>query len=104
MDAVTAVSGSGPAYFFYLMERMEKAGTGLGLSKQVARRLAVATAQGAAELAVQGGEDPAALRARVTSKGGTTEAAFKVFERGGLGKLLQSGIRAAARRAKELSK
>lgn len=103
MDAVTAVSGSGPAYFFYLMEQMERAGLWLGLPSSVARRLAVATAQGAAELAVRSGEDPQALRARVTSKGGTTEAAFKVFEKKGMGKALHEGIRAAARRAKELS-
>lgn len=103
MDAVTAVSGSGPAYFFYLIEQMEKAGTGLGLPSGTAKKLAAATARGAARLATCSGEDPAALRAKVTSKGGTTEAAFKVFERKGLGNILQEGIRAAARRAKELS-
>ena len=103
MDAVTAVSGSGPAYFFYLMEQMAETGARLGLSAAAARRLAGATAQGAAELAARSGEDPAALRARVTSRGGTTEAAFKVFKQKKLGAILQSGIRAAARRAKELS-
>ena len=103
MDAVTAVSGSGPAYFFYLIEQMAKAGTGLGLPLGTAQRLAAATARGAARLATCSGESPAALRAKVTSKGGTTEAAFKVFERKGLGSTFQEGIRAAARRAKELS-
>jgi pyrroline-5-carboxylate reductase len=104
MDAVTAISGSGPAYFFYLIEQMVKVGISLKLPSDVAQRLAVATAQGAAELAVQSGEAPKALRAKVTSQGGTTEAAFKVFERKGLGKILREGIRAAARRAKELSR
>ena len=103
MDAVTAVSGSGPAYFFYLMEQMERAGTGLGLPAQTARRLAMATAQGAGKLAVCSGENPAILRKKVTSKGGTTEAAFKVFKRGRMGEIIQAGVRAAARRAKELS-
>ena len=103
MDAVTAVSGSGPAYFFYLMEQMERAGTALGLPAGTARKLATATARGAARLATCGGEDPAAFRKKVASKGGTTEAAFRVVERKGLGKTLREGIRAAARRAKELS-
>lgn len=103
MDAVTAVSGSGPAYFFYLMEQLEKAGTHLGLPAAVARRLAVATAAGAGKLACCSGEEPARLRARVTSKGGTTEAAFNLFRRRKLDAIIQSGIRAAARRAKELS-
>ena len=103
MDAVTAVSGSGPAYFFYLMEQMARAGTALGLPPSTAKRLAAVTARGSARLATCGGEDPAAFRKKVTSKGGTTEAAFKVFERKGLGNILQEGIRAAARRAKELS-
>ena len=103
MDAVTAVSGSGPAYFFYLMEQMAEAGTSLGLPAGTAKKLAAVTARGAARLVTCGGKDPAAFRKRVTSKGGTTEAAFKVFERKGLGKILREGIRAAARRAKELS-
>ncbi len=103
MDAVTAISGSGPAYFFYLIEQLANAGVSLGLKPETARRLALATAQGAAELAAGSGEDPALLRAKVTSKGGTTEAAFKVFKKRGLDKVLREGIRAAARRAKELS-
>ncbi len=103
MDAVTAVSGSGPAYFFHLMEQMTAAGVELGLKPETARRLVLATAAGAAKLAA-GGEDPGALRARVTSKGGTTEAAFRVFRRGRLAQTLRAGIRAAARRSKELSR
>lgn len=103
MDAVTAVSGSGPAYFFHLMEQMIRAGREIGLSPAVARRLTLATAAGAAALAARG-EDPAALRAKVTSKGGTTEAAFRVFERAGLARTLRAGVRAAAKRSKELSR
>lgn len=103
MDAVTAVSGSGPAYFFHLMEQMIRAGAELGLTRPVARRLTLATAAGAAALAAQG-EDPANLRARVTSKGGTTEAAFRVFGRARLAQGLRAGIRAAAKRSKELSR
>lgn len=102
MDAVTAVSGSGPAYFFFLMEQMIEAGVRLGLPKPAASRLVLATAAGAAELAKNTGGDPAVLRARVTSKGGTTEAAFKVFARDHLGKTIRAGIRAAAARAKKL--
>ena len=103
MDAVTAVSGSGPAYFFYLMEQMVQAGVELGLSRPVARRLAVATSTGEAALAARG-EEPAALRAKVTSKGGTTEAAFRAFEKARMGKTLRAGIHAAAKRSKELSR
>lgn len=103
MDAVTAVSGSGPAYFFHLMEQMIRAGTELGLAPAVARRLVLSTAAGAASMAVQG-EEPAVLRAKVTSKGGTTEAAFRVFDRARLAQTLRAGIRAAARRSRELSR
>ncbi len=102
MDAVTAVSGSGPAYFFYLMEQMIAAGVELGLSSEVARALVLGTSEGAAALAGMD-PDPAGLRARVTSKGGTTEAAFRVFSKKKVGENLRAGIRAAARRAKELS-
>jgi pyrroline-5-carboxylate reductase len=102
MNAVTAVSGSGPAYFFYLMERMIKAGVALGLSDEAARRLVLQTAFGAAVLAGSSMENPADLRARVTSKGGTTEAAFKSFDQSRLGEKIEKGIRAAAARAKQL--
>ena len=103
LDAVTAVSGSGPAYFFYLMEQMIEAGVKLGLSRSVARRLVFATAAGAAELACQTGKEPGVLRTRVTSKGGTTDAAFKLFRRRRLGTILHEGVRAAARRSRALS-
>ena len=101
MNAVTAISGSGPAYFFYLMEQMIATAKKLGLSKETAQALIARTAEGAGLTARD--RDFSQLRAAVTSKGGTTEAAFKVFERKGLGNILQEGIRAAARRAKELS-
>lgn len=104
MDAVTAVSGSGPAYFFYLMEELIQAGVGLGLPPKAAAALVLATAVGAAKLAVSSGESPALLRARVTSKGGTTEAAFRVFARGKLGKVLRAGVRAACARSRELGR
>ena len=104
MDAVTALSGSGPAYFFFLMEQMIQEGIHLGLSDAVARSLVVETARGAAELASQSKEKPDVLRARVTSKGGTTEAAFREFEKGKLGTVIRRGIYAAAQRAKELAR
>jgi len=102
MDAVTAISGSGPAYFFYLMQRMIEVGVELGLSDEVARKLVLSTAIGAGAMIGQAG-DPGNLRKQVTSKGGTTEAAFQVFEKEGLDEILAKGIRAAARRAKEMS-
>ena len=103
MNSVTAVSGSGPAYFFFLMEQMIRAGVSLGLPSEVARRLVLGTATGAARLANISGEEPALLRSRVTSKGGTTEAAFRLFAQKDLGGILKRGIRAAAIRAKELT-
>ncbi len=102
INAVTAISGSGPAYFFFLMEQMIRAGVRLGLSQEVAHRLVVETAEGAAVLAKTVGADPKVLRAKVTSKGGTTEAAFKLFDKRRLDRTLHEGIQAAARRAKEL--
>ena len=104
INAVTAVSGSGPAYFFYLMEELIRVGVKLGLSVQVARRLVIETAFGTGKLARLSGEDPWVLRSRVTSKGGTTEAAFQVFAQARWGDILQRGVRAAAARAKELSR
>ena len=104
MDAVTALSGSGPAYFFFLMERMIETGVSLGLSRKVAAALVLQTASGAARLAAESGEDPAMLRARVTSKRGTTEAAFAAFAKFRLAEGLSEGIRAAARRSKELAR
>ena len=107
MDAVTAVSGSGPAYYFLLTEEMIKAAGQLGLSEDVAKALVLQTAKGAALLAVEAdnrGESPAQLRQKVTSPGGTTEAALKVFAEGGFGPLVAEAIKKARDRSQELSK
>lgn len=100
MNAVTAVSGSGPAYFFYLVEVLAKAGVELGLDKKTAKKLAVETAFGSGIILKETGEAAEALRAKVTSKGGTTEAAFKEFFRNNLEGVLKKGIRKAFERAK----
>jgi pyrroline-5-carboxylate reductase len=104
MDAVTAVSGSGPAYFFYLTELLAEAGVAVGLAEDDARRLARVTFEGAARLMAETGEDPAALRKKVTSPGGTTEAALKMFEAMGLKKTVTEAVRAARDRGAELGK
>ena len=104
LDAVTALSGSGPAYFFAVMEAMEQAGVALGLSADVARRLTLQTALGSAVLATQSGDAPATLRAQVTSPGGTTQAALEVLQAGGLARLFNEAIGAAHRRAGELAR
>ncbi|MHC4478120.1 MAG: pyrroline-5-carboxylate reductase [Planctomycetota bacterium] len=106
IDAVTAVSGSGPAYYFLLMEEMTKAAEQLGLAGAVAKDLVLQTAKGAALLAVEAdkkGESPAELRRKVTSPGGTTEAALKVFADGNLGPLIEAAIKRARDRSQELS-
>jgi pyrroline-5-carboxylate reductase len=103
IDAVTAVSGSGPAYFFLLIELLEAAGVEQGLAPQVARRLAIDTASGAAALAREGHDDPATLRAQVTSKGGTTAAAIAVFEAADLRAIVGRAVAAAAARSRELA-
>jgi len=103
LDAVTAVSGSGPAYFFLLMELLEAAAIAEGLPPAVARRLALDTAAGAARLATRSGEDPATLRAQVTSKGGTTAAALAVLEAADLRGIVARAVAAAARRSRELA-
>jgi pyrroline-5-carboxylate reductase len=103
LDAVTALSGSGPAYFFLMMEAMEAAGTALGLSPEVARRLCLQTAFGAAKLALESQVEPSELRRRVTSPGGTTEAALKQFEQDGYRDLVARALGAAARRSAELA-
>jgi len=103
MDAVTAISGSGPAYFFLLMEALEQAGTDLGLSSEDARLLTIQTALGAARMAIEGGDSPETLRSRVTSPGGTTEAALRVFAAGDFGGLVAEATGAARQRAGELS-
>jgi pyrroline-5-carboxylate reductase len=102
MDVVTALSGSGPAYFFLTMEAMQAAGESLGLSEQTARLLTLETALGAARMALESSEDPASLRRRVTSPGGTTAAAIAELEAGDLAALYQRAISAGARRAAEL--
>jgi pyrroline-5-carboxylate reductase len=103
IDAVTALSGSGPAYFFYLAELMAQAGVDLGLDPDVARRLAVATLHGSGLLARSGDGDLARLRAEVTSKGGTTEAALKVMAAADLPGIVGRAMEAAARRGGELA-
>jgi pyrroline-5-carboxylate reductase len=103
IDAVTALSGSGPAYFFYLAELMAQAGVDLGLEPETARRLAVATLHGAGKLAHSGDGDLARMRAEVTSKGGTTEAALKVMNAEDLAGVVKRAMAAAARRGGELS-
>ena len=103
LDAVTALSGSGPAYFFLVMEAMEEAGRALGLDADTARLLTLETAFGAAKLALELGEPAADLRRKVTSPGGTTEAALAVLEEGGLRELFGRAIAAAHRRAGELA-
>jgi pyrroline-5-carboxylate reductase len=102
LDAVTALSGSGPAYVFYLLEQMTAAATEMGLSPEQGRALAQATVAGAAALAGQSHESPAVLRQQVTSKGGTTHAALTVMEAAGVGPAIVHAIRAAQARAREL--
>ncbi|MBT8139786.1 MAG: pyrroline-5-carboxylate reductase [Gammaproteobacteria bacterium] len=99
LDAVTAVSGSGPAYFFLLMEHMQRVGEQLGLSKDVARELTVQTALGAARMAQEAGDDVATLRANVTSPNGTTHAAIESFMDNDFDKLVEQALSAAARRS-----
>jgi len=103
MDSVTAVSGSGPAYFFYMIEALTEAGVEQGLAPEVARELAVQTACGAAQVALSTMEDPAELRKKVTSPGGTTEAAIAVLEEKGWKKILREAVKAARVRSEELS-
>lgn len=102
LDAVTALSGSGPAYFFYLVEHLTAAAVERGLDEPTARRLAAQTLRGAGELLSQSDESPATLRARVTSKGGTTEAALKTFEARGWPETVRAAVWAAANRSREL--
>lgn len=103
MDAVTALSGSGPAYFFLLMELMEQAGVQLGLTAETARLLTVQTAFGAAKLALESDESPGTLRVRVTSPGGTTERALGVFAQADLDAIVRKALAAAAARSSELA-
>lgn len=103
MDTVTALSGSGPAYFFLVMELMERAGTELGLAPDAARLLTLQTAFGAAKMALESPEDAATLRERVTSPGGTTEQALRVFAQHDLGKIFIEAISAARQRGQDLA-
>lgn len=103
MDAVTAVSGSGPAYFFLLMEGLIEGGIAAGLPPEIARRLVLKTAAGAASLALGGNESPGELRQRVTSPGGTTQAALEVFAAADLRAVAVAAVAAATRRGAELS-
>ena len=104
LDAVTAVSGSGPAYYFLMMEAMEKAALELGLSEETARLLVQQTALGAAKIALESAESPEQLRRRVTSPGGTTQQAIETFERGGFTELVSKALHAARDRSIEMSK
>jgi pyrroline-5-carboxylate reductase len=104
LDAVTALSGSGPAYFFLLMEIMEQVGADLGLDSENARLLTIQTALGAARMAMESDDSPGELRARVTSPGGTTERALDVLETGGMRELVTRAVNAACERSSELSR
>jgi pyrroline-5-carboxylate reductase len=104
LDAVTAVSGSGPAYYFLLMEAMEKVAVELGLSEATARLLIQQTALGAAKIALESSESPGELRRRVTSLGGTTQQAIETFEAGGFSQLVSLALHAARDRSIEMSK
>jgi pyrroline-5-carboxylate reductase len=103
MDTVTALSGSGPAYFFLLVEALEEAAVAQGLTRDAARALAAQTCLGAGRMLVEGGEPPATLRERVTSPGGTTAAALDAFATGGLRELAARALAAATTRGVELS-
>ncbi|MBE7926415.1 pyrroline-5-carboxylate reductase [Pseudomonas saudiphocaensis] len=103
IDAVTAVSGSGPAYFFLLIEAMTAAGEKLGLPRETAAQLTLQTALGAARMACESDVEAAELRRRVTSPNGTTEAAIKAFQAGGFEALVQQALDAAAQRSAELA-
>jgi len=102
LDAVTALSGSGPAYMFYFMEAMRSAGSDMGLDPDQAYQLAVATCIGAGELARASSETPEVLRERVTSKGGTTYAALTAMEASGVKTAFMQAMHAARQRAREL--
>jgi pyrroline-5-carboxylate reductase len=103
LHGVTALSGSGPAYFFLMMEAMQQAGESLGLDPEMSRALTAQTALGAARMALESGADVIDLRRRVTSPGGTTERAIRVLEERGLRRMLDSALEAAAARSRELA-
>jgi len=103
LDAVTAVSGSGPAYFFLLIEAMQKAGENLGLDAETSQKLSLQTALGAARMAIEGDDDPTTLRSKVTSKGGTTEAAINYFINNNFENMVDGALTSARDRAIELA-
>ncbi len=103
LDAVTALSGSGPAYFFLVMEAMQAKGVAMGLSPEVAKQLTLQTALGAAQMAISSDVDAAELRRRVTSPKGTTERAIKLLQDGGLEGLFDQALEGARLRAEELA-
>jgi len=104
LDAVTALSGSGPAYIFHIIEFLVEAGIEMGLSEEIARTLVAQTVIGAGRMVMEGEESPRVLKEKVASPGGTTEAALKYLEEKGFGKILIAAVREAARRSKELSR
>jgi pyrroline-5-carboxylate reductase len=103
MDAVTAVSGSGPAYYFLIMEAIEAVACEMGLDAETARLLTLQTALGAARMAIESSDSPATLRQKVTSPGGTTEHALKILEEGRLRELINEALKGAQSRSRELS-
>ena len=103
MDTVTAVSGSGPAYFFYVMQSINDAAVNNGLDVETARLLTLETALGAARLALESTEDPGTLQKRVTSPGGTTEAAINVLDSSGVSDAFQNAVSQARARGSELA-
>ena len=104
MDTVTAVSGSGPAYFFYFMEALEQAAIDEGLDENTARLHTLETALGAALLAIETTKSPAELRSQVTSPGGTTEAAIQVLDYSGTSKIIRLAVTAARKRSADLAR
>jgi pyrroline-5-carboxylate reductase len=103
IDAVTAISGSGPAYFYFLVEQMIQAGIEMGLTSEQARLLATKTALGAGKMLTASSDSPAELRRKVTSPGGTTQAAITHLESNGTAKILIDAMKAAQQRSKELA-
>ncbi|KAG0052244.1 hypothetical protein BGZ83_002804 [Gryganskiella cystojenkinii] len=104
IDTVTGISGSGPAYFFLMMEAMEDAGVALGMDRETAKALTIQTCLGAAKMAQLSSDDLKTLRVKVTSPQGTTDAAIKAFEAGGFRELIQKGVTAADARSRTLAK
>ena len=104
IDAITAVSGSGPAYVFLFIEYLSKAAEALGLERKLSNKLVLQTIKGSLDLLEHQKEEAGVLREKVTSKGGTTQAAMNVFKKHNVEKIFQSALKAAKKRAKELSK